>query len=122
MLGDEQYDLILDNVGDHSLAAYRRCLRADGICVLVRATAELSNELSRYTPTSGAPTFVSMLTRVTRDDLLPLAAMLSSGQVVPHVDAIYPLDRTAEALQYIGTQRVRGKLIISVTGGTSSEG
>jgi NADPH2:quinone reductase len=45
-----------------------------------------------------------------------LGELLVSGRVAPHVGAIYPLDRTAEALRHVADGRAIGKVLIDLAG------
>jgi NADPH:quinone reductase-like Zn-dependent oxidoreductase len=121
------YDLILDTVGNHSVEEYERCLKPDGICVLVGATDALRAQMKArtgmeyislmvegYRPPDGAPRIVPMLTRPRTEDLVTLAQLLESGQVVPAIGKTYPLHQTADAMTLIGTKHARGKLVITM--------
>lgn len=47
------------------------------------------------------------------DELLEL---LTSGRVLPHIGAVYPLDRTVDALRHVADGRAIGKVIIDLRG------
>ncbi|MBX7081244.1 MAG: NADPH:quinone oxidoreductase family protein [Nannocystaceae bacterium] len=47
-----------------------------------------------------------------RAHLEQLLQWLAQGELVPHLDAVLPLDRAAEALQRLADRRVRGKLVL----------
>jgi NADPH:quinone reductase-like Zn-dependent oxidoreductase len=47
-------------------------------------------------------------------DLVLMTELLESGQVVPVIDACYPLSRAAEALWYCETEHAKGKVVITV--------
>ena len=121
------YDLILDTVGNHSIEDYERCLKPEGICVLVGATEALIAQMEARSgsdfftlvmegnkPTEGTPKIVPMLARFTRDDLTILGELLESGKVVPVIDKTYCLEQTAEAMAYLETKRARGKILITI--------
>jgi len=50
----------------------------------------------------------------TRQDLLTLTDLLSTGQITPVIDRTYPLDEAADALRYVGAGHTRGKVVITV--------
>ena len=54
------------------------------------------------------------LARPSGRDLDQLAAMAEKGQLVPHVQQVYPLDKIADAHVESEAGRVRGKLVIRV--------
>jgi len=48
------------------------------------------------------------------DELRELAELVQGGQLRPHVEEVYPLERAAEAHERIEGGHVRGKLVLSV--------
>mgnify|MGYP002064659396 FL=1 len=40
--------------------------------------------------------------------------LLESGKVVPVIDRRYPLQDTAEAMQYLGSSQQHGKVVITL--------
>ena len=108
------YDLLLDTVGNHSVAEYERCLAPGRVGVLVGSTEELRAQMVGYEPKAGAPRLVTMLARLTSEDLTTLAALLEAGTIVPVIEQRYRLNQTADAMAHLGTKRARGKVIITV--------
>ena len=49
-----------------------------------------------------------------KKDLVFMKGLLESGQVVPVVDRIYPLNRVTEALRYLEEGHVQRKVVIKV--------
>jgi NADPH:quinone reductase-like Zn-dependent oxidoreductase len=47
-------------------------------------------------------------------DLVTLTEMIEGGKVKPVVEKTYPLDETPDALTYLGSGHVQGKLVITV--------
>jgi len=111
----ETYDLILDNVGNRSLADCRRALKPTGIVLPNTGHAGMGHiikafVLSAFVRQQGRP-FVSMPNRA---DLLVLKDLVEAGQVTPVIDRTYPLSETPQALEYLGTGHARGKVVITV--------
>ena len=48
------------------------------------------------------------------DDLRTLSELIEEGKVTPVVDRTYPLPDAPEALRYLKTGHVRGKLVVTV--------
>jgi NADPH:quinone reductase-like Zn-dependent oxidoreductase len=48
------------------------------------------------------------------EDFIQIKELLESGKVVPVIDKIYPLNKTAEALQHYLDGKFIGKIVISV--------
>ncbi|HNP62282.1 MAG TPA: NAD(P)-dependent alcohol dehydrogenase [Woeseiaceae bacterium] len=117
---DNQYDLIVDMVGSQSLSANRRVLKPDGRMVLVGGPK--GNWLAPLWPPLKAAVlspFIDqeigmMLAILKADDLEYLAGLMADGRLTSQIDARFPLHETAEALEYLETQRARGKVIISM--------
>tara|TARA_R110002096_G_scaffold2619_5_gene13579 strand:- start:19086 stop:20189 length:1104 start_codon:yes stop_codon:yes gene_type:complete len=117
--GDE-YDLIVDMVGNHSLSANRHVLKADGRMVLVGGPkgdwlAPFWNPLkaAMYSPFIDQQIGM-MLASLKGEDLEYLAGLMASDQLTTQIDTRYPLKNTADALRYLETQRARGKVIITM--------
>lgn len=124
--GEQRYDLILDNVENHSLSQCRRVLSptgtlilnsgtgARGIRLLVRLAMPLvlspftHQHLRRYFSTAN------------HDDLMVLKDLIESGKLMPVIDKTYPLRDVSAAIRYVETGHARGKTVISV-GTNSSE-
>ena len=99
----QRYDLILAVNGYHSLSDYLRALSPEGRYVdaggpmLQLFQAALQGR--RAAKTGGQKISIVSLVQ-NQQDLVLMKELLESGQVVPVIDACYPLSRTAEALWY----------------------
>jgi NADPH:quinone reductase-like Zn-dependent oxidoreductase len=117
---DNEYDLIVDMVGNHSLTENRRVLKPQGRMVLVGGPK--GNWLAPLWPPLKAmmlSPFIDqeigmMLAVLSGDDLAFLAGLMADDRLTSRIDTHYPLSDTAEALRYLETQRARGKVIIAV--------
>lgn len=47
-----------------------------------------------------------------RDDLAALGALIAGGEVTVPIDSVYPIERAAEAYEYLMAGHVRGKVIV----------
>jgi NADPH:quinone reductase len=47
-----------------------------------------------------------------RNNMMQLLKWVQEGKLKPHIHAVYPLEKTAEALEEIAARRVRGKVIL----------
>jgi len=116
--GAQRYDLILDNVGNHSLLEFRRVLNPEGICVI--AGAPKNGALFFATRGIAAPVlsrfvsqkFIMFIAKINQQDLATLAELMQSGKVTPVIDRRYPLSETAEAIRYLEEGHARGKVVI----------
>lgn len=48
------------------------------------------------------------------DDLATLTGLIESGRVTPFVEQTHPLAQVSEAMAYLGTGHVRGKLVVTI--------
>ena len=115
-----QYDLIVDMVGNHSLTANRRVLKPHGRMVIVGGPkgnwfAPLWPPLKAMALSPFVDQEISvMLATLSGDDLEYLAGLMADGRLTSRIDTRYALSDTAEALRYLETQRARGKVIIAM--------
>jgi NADPH:quinone reductase-like Zn-dependent oxidoreductase len=119
--GAERYDLIVDNVGTHSVLEYKRVLKPDGNYVMIGSAAignwfgwlETPIEAWVLSPFMSQK-FGMMLTELNKDDLAALGALMQSGKVTPVIDRTYKLSEAAEALRYLEKGHARGKVVLTV--------
>jgi len=114
----ETYDLIIDNVGNHSLLANRKVMRDSATLVIVGGQGgDWVGPLMRPLAALVLAPFVEQnfavfLARINRDDLSILADMMASGQVTPVIDRRYALSEVPDAIRYSEEGHARGKIII----------
>jgi len=116
----QRYDLIIDNVGNHSLLANRRVLNPDGIFVIVGGSGgdwlgPLMRPISALmlSPFVGQE-FGMLLAQMRQDDLATLGDLMRSGKMTPVIDRRYSLSEVPAAIQYSEEGHARGKIIIGV--------
>ena len=119
--GAQRYDLIIDNVGSHSLSDYRHVLTPKGILVMVGAPSDEPwlGPLSASIKAALVSPFVSQklsffLADLNHDDLNTLAQLAAAGKLTPVIDRRYPLGETAAAIGYVEAGHARGKVVITV--------
>ena len=122
--GDQRYDVIFDNVQNHSFSDRRRVLTPNGICILAGiGGAGLHPEtwerilgtfkaalLSRFVNQK----FVRFGTKTDKEDLKLLSDLMQTGKVIPVIDRTYKLSETAEAMRYFEQGHARGKVVITI--------
>jgi NADPH:quinone reductase-like Zn-dependent oxidoreductase len=121
---EERYDLLFDNVNNHSMTERRRILHPNGICVLagIGSAGPTQEQLGRIVRGLGAGLwsrftdhkFAQYTTRMDQADLKFLSDLMAQGKVKPFVEKTYPITETAEALRYFEQGHARGKVIITV--------
>ena len=115
----QQYDLIFDAVGNHSVSDLKRALSPNGICVIAGfTTLSLLFEsmlLGPLTSLIGSKKIGRMDTvHTNKEDLLFLKDLLEAGKVVPVIDRYYPLREVPEAIRYLEEEHARGKVVITM--------
>jgi NADPH:quinone reductase-like Zn-dependent oxidoreductase len=113
--GGQRYDLILDNVGNHSFADCRRALTPQGTLLPNTGHAGMGYVikafvLSAFVRQQGRP-FVAI---PNHQDLVVLRELVESGKVTPVIDRTYPLSDTPEAFRYLEEGHARGKVVITL--------
>jgi len=122
---DLRYDVIFDNVQNHTFSERRRVLTANGICVLAGLGGAGWHEdtwqhLIRSFTTPVMSKFTSQkfrfyVSQLKHDDLAFLGDLMQSGKVTPVIDRTYnSLAEVRDALQYLEQGHARGKVVITV--------
>src|SRR5438046_2954044 len=121
--GDQRYDVILDNVPNHSLSECRRVLNPEGKYVMIGGGGPNDNRwigpFGRLIQTMVVAPFVSqkmgmMMAELKKSDLAILGDMMQSGKVKPVIDRTYKLSELPAAIAYLEEGHARGKVIITV--------
>ena len=123
---DQRYDVIFDNVCNHSFFERRRVLTAKGICVLagmggagvkggeairrIVGNLFIARGLSSFTNQK----FAQYMTKVTKQDLIMLGDLIQAGKITPVIERTYKLNDAPEALRHLDGGHARGKLVITV--------
>jgi NADPH:quinone reductase-like Zn-dependent oxidoreductase len=113
--GGPRYDIILDNIANHSLSACRRALKPSGKHLPNSGNGGFSLMIgaafmSMFLRQQGAP----FLATASSQDLLDLVALVEAGTVTPTIVDTFPLSDTPEAFRVIESGRARGKIVIEV--------
>jgi NADPH:quinone reductase-like Zn-dependent oxidoreductase len=123
----EFYDLVLDLVGDRSMAALRPVL-APGAIVLAGGILGAGGTPSggwmlgwmvrtlagKLLSLGGSRRLRLFVAKVLPDDLAALAGMAAAGRVKPVIGGLYPLEQAAEAVREVATGHARGKIVVQV--------
>lgn len=110
----QRYDLILDAIGNRSVADLRRALMPQGIGA-VAGFSQISGLLQIALLGSwGGQPIKTYLAQPNQADLQTISELLESGKVQSIIDRSYPLAETADAIRYLETGRARGKVMITM--------
>jgi NADPH:quinone reductase-like Zn-dependent oxidoreductase len=119
----QHYDLLFDLVGNRSLSDCLRVVQPCGTYIscggggpdrssMDMLAGMLQNAVRSRFVRQKMP---GLLAKVYREDLAILADLVQRGTVIPVVDRIYSLRETAEAVRYVESGHVRGKVVIALT-------
>ncbi len=116
-----RYDLVLDIAGSRPWSELKRVLRRDATVVIIGGpkTSRMFGPIGHLfgtalasLPSSQKATF--FISKEGADDLDTLRGMIEAGKLKPVVEKTYPLSRVPEAMTYLSTGHVRGKLVIAI--------
>jgi NADPH:quinone reductase-like Zn-dependent oxidoreductase len=119
--GSARYDLIIDNVGNHTLSELRQVLTPNGALVMIGGPSDdpWLGPLTTLGKAYFVAPFVSqklifMLADSNQGDLNVLRDLMQAGKLTPVIDRQYKLAETAQAIGYLEQGHARGKVIIAV--------
>jgi NADPH:quinone reductase-like Zn-dependent oxidoreductase len=118
--GDARYDVVFDNVCNHTLADVRQVVKPGGTIVPNGGgSPDKSVSMLGILRTLAISRFLShkvafFVTNPTRTDLQRLADMIQAGTVTPVIDKVYPLTEAAEAFQRLEAGHAHGKIVIRI--------
>jgi NADPH:quinone reductase-like Zn-dependent oxidoreductase len=121
--GSERYDVIVDNVGNHSIGANRRVLRPNGRYVMVGGEkGRWIKPIDRAIALGIYSRFVEqemgmMMARSNATDLSVLADLMQQGEVKTVIDRTYELTEVQEAMRHLEAGHAKGKIVIRVSDG-----
>ena len=114
----QRYDVILDNVLNHSPKAVAGLLAADGVLIpnSLGITGGLLAGLPRMARAAlmgkGATNVKFVTVAVNRENLNALDRLLETDEVKVVIEQTYPLDRTASAVSHVLEHHASGKVVI----------
>jgi NADPH:quinone reductase-like Zn-dependent oxidoreductase len=116
--GTERYDLILDNVGNHSLAQTRSVLTPTGT-LISNGGGHQDGKLARTIRTMLVSMVVKQQAKPSvkmqnRDDLVALQALVEAGTVKPVIDRTFALGETPQAIAHVAGGHARGTAVLSI--------
>jgi NADPH:quinone reductase-like Zn-dependent oxidoreductase len=115
------FDLIVDTGGRRPLPELRKALAADGTVVIVggegggKVLQGFGRQLrAMLAGGRGKQKLIGLMSGEKADDLSALAALAEAGAIRSAVDRTFPLAETADAVRYLRSGAVRGKVVVSV--------
>jgi NADPH:quinone reductase-like Zn-dependent oxidoreductase len=116
--GSERYDLILDNVGNHSMAQTRRALTSGGT-LISNGGGHADGKLGRTVRAMLASVVVRQQASPTvktqnHDDLVVLKGLVEAGKLTPVIDRTYPLTEAPMAIGHVAAGHARGTVVLTI--------
>ena len=114
----DTYDLILGINGYRKLSTYRRLLNEGGRYVTIGGTGRtffdaLVLAKIAFMFSGKTASILSIDDDKRAADLRELHELLSSGRLRPFVDRTFPLEQVADAMRYVETGHVPGKVVLT---------
>ena len=121
----ERYDLVLDIAGNHPWSDLKRALTPEGAYVLIGhdqyggSGHRWVGSLGRFFKLMLIAPFVSQLhpfrgAKDPGDRLVVLKELIEAGKITPVIDRTFPLSEVPEAIRYLESGQVHGKVVITV--------
>ncbi|MBI3413484.1 MAG: NADP-dependent oxidoreductase [Candidatus Aenigmarchaeota archaeon] len=103
------YDAVFDTVGGETYKKSFKVLKKGGmiISMLEKPDAGLMEKFGVKAS--------SVSTQINADTLSKLTELVEKGTIKVHVDKMFPLEQTAEALDHLQTKHPRGKVVITIS-------
>ena len=115
-----RYDVIIDLAGNRRLGDLRSALAPTGTLVIVGGSGgPVTMGFGRTIRAMALSPFVrqtltGFMAKDSGEDLEVLARMAAADEIVPIIDRTYPLERTIEALEHVGTRHTSGTTVVTV--------
>jgi NADPH:quinone reductase-like Zn-dependent oxidoreductase len=117
----ERYDVIIDNVGNHSLSDLRGSLEPSGELVVIGSASRdpwikpvlgmiAVNVMARFVDQEMG----FLMAKMKAADLEVLAGFVQDGKLTSVIDRRYPFNELPAALAYLEEGRARGKVVVNV--------
>jgi len=124
---EQRYDVIFDNVCNHSFFERRRVLTPKGICILAgmggagvkegQAIGRIAGNLftARGLSSFTDQKFAQYMTKMSKPDLIMLGDLIQEGRLRPVIEQTYKLNDAPEAFRHFDGGHARGKIVITAT-------
>ena len=107
-----RYNKIFDAVAKSSFGQCRKILEKGGIYVsTIPNKGLLFHQVFNFVRSKKAG---FIMVKPSGQDLLIIADYIKKGLLLPHVDKVFPLEEGVKAHELIETEKVRGKIVLSV--------
>ncbi|MEU3337761.1 NAD(P)-dependent alcohol dehydrogenase [Streptomyces sp. NPDC002144] len=117
------YDVVLDLVGNRSLAEFRRALTPTGTLVLsgggMYEGGSFVGPMGLFLKRRAIAPFarqrlVELPAKQSKANLAELRRLVESGKIAPVVERVFPLSEAAQAIRHLEVEHARAKIVITV--------
>lgn len=117
------YGVVLDLVGNRSLAEFRRALAPTGTLVLsgggMYEGGSFVGPMGLFLKRRAIAPFarqrlVELPAKQSKANLAELRRLVESGKIAPVVERVFPLSEAAQAIRHLEVEHARAKIVISV--------
>lgn len=109
-----RYDVILDNIANHSLSDLRRALTTNGTLVPNSGTTGAGGVIKAKLMTRFiSQNFRNFLMKASHDDLVALRDLIDAGALTPVIDTAFPLREARAAMARVAGGHARGKVVLT---------
>lgn len=120
---ERRYDIILGINGNYPLLGYMRSLASDGTYVMVGGSLSqiFKSLLFGWILSFGSKKMKSLTAKANPADLELLVTLLEKGFIKPVIARRYPIEKTADAIEYLTRGHSTGKVVINITAGNADK-
>jgi NADPH:quinone reductase-like Zn-dependent oxidoreductase len=113
--GGLRYDLILDNAGKFSFADMKKVLAPGGMIVPNSGHGGMSYVIKAFALGAFSKKVGGMkIANLNSSDFNTLKEMMDSEKIHPVVDRVFSLEKASEALKFLESRKVKGKIVIKI--------
>ena len=126
------FDVVLDSLGEQNLAKSLRVLRRGGLAIsmagppdpdfatqlgkpLLRPVLALLSRKVRRAARKLGVRYSFLFMRADGDQLQQITGLVDAGVIRPVLDRVFDFDDTVAALDYAGSGRAKGKVVVTMT-------
>ena len=110
---DVRFDFVFDVVGKTTFSQCKGILKRKGI--YLENMLELKDILKMmWTSIMGGKKIMGGVSKESAENLKFFIELIESGKLIPVIDRVYPLEKTAEAFQYVEQGHKKGNVVITL--------